>query len=40
MGSEMCIRDRVYEFENREELEGDKEYTEVSEDNSYRASQA
>ncbi len=30
----------VYEFENREELEGDKEYTEVSEDNSYRASQA
>lgn len=30
----------VYEFENREELEGDKESTEVSEDNSYRASQA
>ena len=30
----------VYEFENREELEGDKEYTEDSEDNSYRASQA
>lgn len=30
----------VYEFENREELEGDKEYTEVNEDNSHRASQA
>lgn len=30
----------VYEFENREELEGDKESTEDSEGNSYRASQA
>lgn len=30
----------VYEFENREELEGDKESTEDSEDNSYRVSQA
>lgn len=30
----------VYEFENREELEGDKESTEDSEGNPYRASQA